>query len=113
MPQSSAQDVLADTIRELATPFENPEDLRTLGAKLDAVAGALVSTPYVSSKIGENAAIDLSGHVELPRLLRAIDEDTFSTAAVSAEDLLTFSRASIVDFGLAADDIQLANTARE
>jgi hypothetical protein len=113
MAQPSATKALADTVQDLAKPFDSPEDLRVLGAKLDAIVGALVRTAYAASRVARNSTVDPTRHIELPDLLRAIGGDAFRSVAASAEELLNFSRASIVDFGLAADDVQLANTARE
>ena len=100
-------------VEELGRPFDSPEELRTLALKLDAIAGALIRTPYVATRIRGPISDHLSQTFDLPTVLRLVREQPFAEVAPSAEDLLNFSRASIVDFGLAEDDMALANGARQ
>jgi len=113
MATQSAKDVVASSIEALAQPFLTTDELKTLSMKLDAIAGALLRSPYVIGRIGADQASRFAqAGVELPRLLRAVGDEPFRAAAASADNLLTFGRASIVEYDLSEEDMAYANAAR-
>jgi hypothetical protein len=104
---------LDSAIDGLSRPFESPNDVKSVSMKLDVIAAALLRNRAVAARLGEQRASELaSSGAELPAVLRASGEE-LTKLAVSVEDLLAFSRSSLVDFGAAEQEVSEANAARQ
>jgi hypothetical protein len=112
--QRSTEQVLRSAIERLSQPFESPKDVRAVSIELDGIAADLLSSSYVTERIGPGLVSELSAEgPELPSILREIGGEEFMRAAACANDLLAIGTSSLIDFGTAEDEVLEANEARK